>query len=66
MEIQWKSKHAHLESLAREAVRVVHEDIRATTHSNPSRGLFKGYSFDFIGIIDVNRLEERLRTAEDD
>lgn len=63
---KWSFKYAHLESLAPEAVRLVNEYIRATTHGNPPRSLFKGYSFEFIGIVDIDRLEERLRTAEDD
>ena len=59
------SNYAHLESLALDAVRLVHEDIRTTTHSNPPRCLVKGYGLEFIGIVDVNRLKECLRAAED-
>ena len=59
------SNYAHLESLALDAVRLVHEDIRTTTHSNPPRCLVKGYGLEFIGIVDVNRLKECLRSAED-
>jgi hypothetical protein len=48
------------------AVRLVYEDIRPSTHSDLSRSLVKDYSLELFGIIDVDRLKERLGTAEDD
>lgn len=59
------SGYAHLQSLALDAVRLVYEDIPSSAHSNLPRSLVKSYSFELIGIIDVYRLEECLRTAED-
>lgn len=57
--------YAHLESLALDAVWLVHEYIRATTNCNFAGCLVKCYGLKGICIVDVNRLEERLRTAED-
>jgi hypothetical protein len=57
--------YAHLESFALDAVWLVHEYIRATTNCNLAGRLVKCYGLKGICIVDVNRLEERLRTAED-
>jgi hypothetical protein len=58
--------YAHLECFALDAVWLVHEDIGAAANSNPPRGLVKCYSFEIFRIVDVDRLKESLRTAEDD
>lgn len=60
------SSNAHLECLALDAVWLIHEYIRAPAHSNLPRSFIEGYRFELIRVIDVYRLEERLRTAEDD
>lgn len=57
--------YAHLERFALYAVWLVHEYIRATANCNLARCLVKRYGLEGICIVDVNRLEERLRTAED-
>jgi hypothetical protein len=45
---------------------MVDENIWSTTHNNFSRLFVKGDRVQRIGIIDVYRLEKRLRAAEDD
>lgn len=57
--------YAHLESLALDAIWLVHEHIRAAANCNLARCLVKSYGLERICIVDVDRLEERLRTAED-
>lgn len=57
--------YAHLERFALDTVWLVHEYIRATTNCNLARCFVKRYGLEGICVIDVNRLEERLRTAED-
>lgn len=56
----------HLQCLALNAVRLVYEDIRPSAHGDLPGSFIKDYSLELFGIIDVDRLEERLGTAEDD
>lgn len=56
---------AHLESLALDAIWLVHEHIGAAANCNLARYLVKSYGLEGLRIVNVNRLEERLRTAED-
>lgn len=60
------SRYAHLKCLALDTVWMVDENIWSTTHNNFSRLFVKGDRVQRIGIIDVYRLEKRLRAAEDD
>ena len=57
--------YAHLERFALDAVWLVHEYIRATANCNLARCFVKRYGLEGVCVINVNRLEERLRTAED-
>lgn len=66
MKLRGLCSSAHLERFALDAVRLVHKYIRTTTNSNSARGFVKSYSLESFGIVDVDRLEERLRTAEND
>ena len=47
-------------------IRPVNEHIRSSTNSNLARRFINGDSFQGLGVVDVDRLEELLRTAEDD
>jgi hypothetical protein len=58
--------YAHLQCFTLDAVWLINEHIRATTNGDSPRSLVDRYGFKDIGIVDVDRLEECLRTAEDD
>lgn len=63
---EWSSWCAHLGCLALDTPRLVHEDIRATTHCNLPRCLINSDRLELFGVVDVNGLKNCLRTAEDD
>ena len=49
-----------------DTIRLVNKHIGSSTDSNLSRRFINGDSFQGLGVVDVDRLEELLRTAEDD
>lgn len=57
---------AYLQSFTLDTPRLINKDIGPSTHGNPARSLVKGYRLEFLSIVDINRLEECLWTAEDD
>lgn len=59
-------RYTYLQGLAFEAIWLIHKDIRSPTHSNLTRSLIKSYRFKGVRIIDVDRLKQGLRAAEND
>lgn len=49
-----------------DTIRLVNKHIGSSTNSNLARRFVNGDSFQGLGVVNVDRLEELLRTSEND